>query len=329
MRACRTMLTHVHCRFEVRKVKANIYKNRKILIFFMIMIALASLGVRALIGYRFHETALMYVGIPFVIALVLIMVRPVNTVSWKKRYLIRLTDAFIIMFGSSVVLFEGFVCVVMFIPIYLIIMLLIFTAEWFNQRVKQKGRKNLSLHLLPALVLFSAFEGVSPEVSFDRNESVSVTRVVTASVAEIKHNLQQPMDLKTKRPWFLHLFPMPYEIKAGSLNAGDVHEIHFRYYRWFVTNVHEGKMLLEISQVEDDRIKTTFLEDTSYFSNYLRLKNTEIFLEALGPNQTRVTLRIDYERTLDPYWYFSPVSRYGVSKTADFLITEVLAHERH
>lgn len=293
------------------------------------MIALASLAVRALMHYNFHESALLYVGIPFVIALVLILVRPVGEVSWKKRYVIRLIDAFIIMLGSSVVLFEGFLCVVMFIPIYLLIMLSMFTFEWMKHRSKRKSRSTLSVHVLPVLILFSSFEGVSPEISFDRNESVSVTRIVHASVSEIKHNLRQPMALQKKRPWFLHLFPMPYMIDAGTLSAGDVHEIHFRYYRWFVTNVHEGKMLLEISQVEDERIKTTFLKDTSYISNYLRLKSTEILFNELGPDQTRVTLRIDYERTLDPYWYFSPVSRYGVSKTADFLITEVLTHGQH
>lgn len=310
-------------------MKPSIYTKRKKLVFWLVMIALASLAVRILGGYHFHESALLYVGIPFVIALVLILLRPVGEVSWKKRYLIRLMDAFIIMLGSSVVLFEGFVCVAMFIPIYLLIMLLMFLFEAFTQRARRKGRGTLSVHLLPALVLFSSFEGVSPETSFDRNESVIVTRVVSVSAAEIKNNLQQPMDLQTARPWFLHLFPMPYAINAGSLKAGDVHEIHFRYYRWFVTNLHEGKMLLQISQVEEDRIKTRFLEDTSYFSNYLHLKGTEILLEALGPEQTRVTLRIDYERTLDPYWYFAPVSRYGVSKTADFLITEVLTNDRH
>lgn len=291
------------------------------------MIALASLAIRALAHYRFHESALLYVGIPFVIALVLILVRPVDETSWKKRYVTRLIDAFIIMFGSSVVLFEGFVCVTMFIPIYLFVMLLMFLFETLKQRAKRNAQGTLSIHVLPVLILFSAFEGISPVISFDRNESVSVTRIVQASVAEIKHNLQQPMDLQTKRPWFLRLFPMPYKIDAGSLGAGDVHEIHFRYYRWFVTNVHEGTMLLEISEVDDDRIKTTFLKDSSYISNYLRIKSTEIILDALSQDQTRVTLRIDYERTLDPYWYFSPVSRYGVSKTADFLITEVLTHE--
>ena len=293
------------------------------------MIAVASLAVRALMHYRFHESALLYVGIPFAIALVLILVRPISDeVSWKKRYLIRLIDAFIIMLGSSVLLFEGFVCVVMFMPIYLVVILFMFIFEWLGLRAKRKNRGTLSVHLLPLLILTSSFEGIIPETSFERNESVSVTRIVNASVYEIKQNLRQPMDLQKKRPWFLHLFPMPYAIDAGSLNAGDVHEISFRYYRWFVTNVHEGKMLLEISQVEDDRIKTTFLEDTSYISNYLHFKSTEILFDELGPNQTRVTLRIDYERTLDPYWYFSPISRYGISKTADFLITEVLTHDK-
>ena len=65
----------------------------------------------------------------------------------------------------------------------------------------------------------------------------------------------------------------------------------------------------------------------SYFSNYLRLKGTEILLDELDAHHTRVTLRIDFERTLDPYWYFSPVSRYGVGKAAEFLFSEVIARE--
>lgn len=310
-------------------MKADIYKHRARLVFLLIMIAAMSLGVRLLIGYRFHETALLYVGIPFLIALVLILVRPTGHVSWKRDYLIRMMDAFIIMLGSSVVLFEGFVCVVMFMPIYLTVVLLVFISDYFSRRAKAKGRSTLSIHVLPLFIALSAAEGMDPQLSLDRNEQVSVSHVVQASVADIKNNLLQPMDLQKSRPWFLHLFPMPYEIKAGSLNVGDVHQIHLRYYRWFITNVHEGHMLLEISAVEANRIKTTFVEDTSYFSNYLCLKGTEILLEEIDANNTRVTLRIDYERILDPYWYFSPVSRYGVGKAAEFLITEVIAHERN
>jgi hypothetical protein len=185
------------------------------------------------------------------------------------------------------------------------------------------------MHVFPLLILLSAFEGVDPELSFSRNEQVSVTRVVTASAVEIKAHLLQPIHLQTSRPWFLYLFPMPYAVKAGSLSAGDVHEIYFRYYRWFVTNIHEGNMLLEISEVEDSYIRTTFVADTSYLSHYLRLKGTEILLEKFDDSNTRVTMSINYERTLDPYWYFSPVTRYGVTKMAEFLIEEVLIHEHN
>lgn len=298
--------------------------------FILISIAVASLAVRLLVDYRFHESALLYVGIPFAIALMLIMVRsPAENISWKVRYLNRLIDSFIIMLGSSVVLFEGFVCVVMFMPIYLTIILMVFIYDFAKHRASDKGHNSLNLNILPFLIVLSSLEGTNPELSFDRHEQVSVSRIVHVSVAEIKHNLQQPMDLQKSRPWFLHLFPMPYAIKAGSLSAGDVHEIHFRYHRWFFTNIHEGHMLLEISEVETDRVKTQFLNDTSYLSKYLRLKSTEILLREIDSHQTYVTLRVDFERILDPYWYFSPIERYGVRKTAEFLISEVIVREQN
>ncbi len=307
----------------------NIYFRYKFrLLFLFIMIAAGSIAIRILMKYNFDKSALLYIGIPFLISLGLIWVRnPAENPSLKKRYLNRLIDAFIIMLGSSIVLFEGFVCVVMAMPIYLIVILILFLVDLGQERARKRGKSTLSMHLLPLLIVISAFEGVTPQMSFNRQEHVSVSRVVEASIAEIKHNLIQPMELQKARPWFLHIFPMPYHIKAGTLSPGDVHEIHFQYYRWFVTNMHEGRMLLKIAEVEENRIKTTFLEDTSYISNYLRLQGTEITLDKIDEQHTRVTLRIDFERLLDPHWYFSPVERFGVSKTAEFLIAEVIARD--
>ncbi len=309
-------------------MKDSYFKNKPKLFILLISIAVVSILIRLLVNYNFDKTALLYIGIPFLVSLILIKIRNPNTSSsWKKLYINRLIDAFIIMFGSSIVLFEGFVCVVMFIPIYLIILLLMFLTEAFRQRAKKKGRGSLSVHILPLIIVISAFEGVNPEISFDRDETVTVSRVVQRSITDIKQNLVKPMNLQKSRPWFLTLFPMPYDIKAGSLEAGDIHEINFKYYRWFVTNLHEGRMLLEISQVSDNRIKTTFLEDTSYIAKYVSLKGTEIQLDKVDDAHTRITLIINYKRELDPYWYFSPIERYGISKTASFLITEVIARE--
>lgn len=307
----------------------NLYFKRKSrMVFILFSIAIASLAVRLLMNYRFHESALLYVGLPFVIAIALILLRsPAENIGWKRRYLNHLIDALIILLGSSVLLFEGFVCVAMFIPIYLAIMLFIFVFDLIRRWAKGKKRNHLSMHILPVLIALSSLEGVIPSLSFEREEQVVVTRVVTAGIAEIKHNLQLPMDLRKPRPWFLYLFPMPYEIQAASLTPGDVHKIHYRYYRWFVTNVHEGHMSLEIAEVEEDRVKTRILEDSSYIANYLHIKGTEIRLQKIDDTHTRVTLQIDFTRTLDPYWYFAPLERYGVGKAAEFLISEVIARE--
>ena len=311
-------------------MKNRYFNHKPRVLFVLIMIAGASISVRAIFHYNFHHSALLYVGIPFVIAMLLVLVRsPNENISWKRMYFNRVIDALIIMLGSSVVLFEGFVCVAMFIPIYLVIILLVFVSDFLIRRNRDKGQGSPGIHLFPLLILLSAMEGVNPNLSFDRSEQVRVSRVIPASVAEIKDNLKQPMNLQKPRPWFLHLFPMPYAIKAGTLAAGDVHEVHYRYYRWFFTNVHEGKMLLKILAVENNYIRTEFIEDTSYISHYLHLMSTEIRLDEMRPNNTRVTLRIKYERTLDPYWYFAPVTNYGVNKMAELLMKEVIAHEHY
>ena len=292
------------------------------------IIALLSLGVRLLMGYDFDKSALLYIGIPFIVSLLLIQFRdPEEAMNWKKRYRNRLIDAFIIMFASSVVLFEGFVCVVMFMPIYLLVITIMFLIELYRERAKKKGRGILSVNILPVLILLSAFEGTSPQLSYDRNEQVIVSRVVQSSIANIKNNLVQPISLDKTRPWFLELFPMPTKVISETLSPGDVHEIHFKYYRWFFTNVHEGRMLLEMTEVDENRIKTTFLDDTSYIANYIHLKGTEIQLEKIDNQYTRITLTINFKRILDPYWYFSPIERYGITKTASFLITEIIARD--
>ena len=56
-----------------QNMKSSIFTHRARLVFLLLMIGLASLAVRVLIGYRFHESALLYVGIPFLIALALIV----------------------------------------------------------------------------------------------------------------------------------------------------------------------------------------------------------------------------------------------------------------
>ena len=294
----------------------------------LLSVAFTTIDYKLLMAFGFHNTALPYVGIPFIVALILVIFRkPYIGAGWRRIHRNLLVDGLIIMFASSLLLGEGFICVLFSLPIYLLILAITYAATAAYKRAQERKSHRIGVHIIPLLIFLSAFEGVVPETSFDRYEQVTVTRIVPVPVSEIRANLIKPIQLQKDRPWFLGLFPMPYKIEAESLNPGDVHEIHLRYYRWFIANVHEGSMRLEISEVEANRVKTTFLSDTSYFSNYLELKGTEIRLNEIDAHRTEVSLNIDYNRKLDPYWYFGPIQRYGVGLTAGFLIDEVIARE--
>lgn len=83
-------------------------------------------------------------------------------------------------------------------------------------------------------------------------------------------------------------------------------------------------MQLQLTQVTDNYIRTRIIENDSYIANYLNLHGTEIFLEPISASQTKVTLRIHYQRTLDPAWYFGPVQEFAIARSSEFLIDEII-----
>lgn len=290
-----------------------------------LLIAASSLVIRILMHYRFNTSALLYIGVPFCIALVLMwLVKPNTEGSWKRKFLNLTLISLIVMLGSSIVLFEGFVCVVMFMPIYFFVILVVFILKYLAERYRNRKGSQLFSHILPLIIILSGFEGTHPEFSVQRNNQVTVTRVINANIGEINRQLINPIQLQKDRPLFLKLFPMPYKVKGGTLQEGDIHEIHFRYHRWFVTNTHEGSMHMKIETVGERKIKTIFIKDTSYIANYLKLTNIEILLEPINNQTTRVIFSISYQRLLDPAWYFEPLQQYGIKKSIEFIITEVV-----
>jgi hypothetical protein len=293
----------------------------------LVLVGVSSLIIRLLMQYDFHTSALLYVGLPYLISLAIVASHPMSDKDvWGHRYRDHNVIAMVVFLASSIVLFEGFVCIAFFMPIYFFLVWIVFLIHRLARNSK-KGSGKMYSSVIPILILLSAFEGVSENLSFDRESSVVVSKIANRSAAEIMTNLAKPIDLEKDRHWLLSIFPMPYEIEAGSLNAGDIHVVKTRYHRWVVTNTHEGELRLKIVEATDKKVRTQFLDDTTFFSAYLTPISTEITLDEIGENQTNITLRIDYRRKLDPAWYFYPLQQFAVSKMADFLIDEVMVRE--
>lgn len=293
------------------------------------IICACALGLRALLDSRFGSTALVYLAVPYLVSVTLFRFMPRS----QKRgawgwYINHLRDSTIVMLATSAVLFEGFICVLMFMPVYYLGVTVGFLALLWKDRADAAGGGTpLSVYLVPAVVLGLSLEGAVPWTFTPRTQSVTQSVVLDAGVDDLKANMARPIAFDQGRPWFLSIFPLPHRVEAGTLATGDVHTLHFTYRRWFVTNVHDGEMRLRIEEVGDRHVRTRVIDNTSYLAGYLSIDGTEVRFDERPDGRTEVSLTVHYTRLLDPAWYFGPLQRAAVNQSARYLIDTVIARE--
>ena len=284
-----------------------------------------ALAMYALLRGEVFHSSLLYIFIPYCISVAITAFRSYEEpTTLLKGYFGHLLTASTIFLGSMVLLGEGFVCIAFFLPIYLIVI----TVTYIGYAIKaRRDRGSKFGFVIPVVVLAISMEGTSASLSFERHTYVDVFRTSSLSVDEIKANLARPFTLDKKRHWLISIFPMPYHIDAGSLNAGDVHTVYTRYHRWFIANTHEGQSELLIESVSPNRIRTRVLSDTTYFSTYLNGTGTQIDLTPNAQGGTNIKFRLMYRRNLDPAWYFHPLQKFGVEKMGELIINELMIRE--
>ena len=293
----------------------------------LLLIGIGSVAVHLLIRAELHASALLYVGLPYLGALAIVIVRPPKSRErWWHAYRDFSLTSLVVFLGSSVVLFEGFVCVLFFLPIYFLVVSIGFVSDWLGARNDRKRGRTLGV-VLSVVVLGSSFEGTTEAFSAGRTAYAKASRIADLTPEQVMRNLTRPMDLDADRGWLLSVFPMPYRVDADSVEPGAVHRMHTRYHRWFVTNTHEGELHLEIVEREPNRLTTRVIHDTTFFSTYLSQIGSEVLLTPVAPNRTEISLRLDYRRNLHPAWYFHPLQQFAMHQMAAFFVDAVLARQ--
>lgn len=302
-------------------------RRRITMIALLIIAGLASIVIRLLVRHDLDHTAMLYMAVPYGVAVLITLIRPyAEHGRWWEKYISHSVSALVVFLMSSVVLFEGFICVLFFMPIYFLVVTLAFIAHGIA--VALDARKNRTLSLaIPLLVAVLSVEGTVDVMTLDRRATGTATATTEKSPQQLLQNLATPFELPASSDWMLALFPMPHAIEAGSLQPGDVHRVHTRYHRWFVTNTHEGVIEMRIDSVTPERVSVTVVRDTSYFSNYVRLDGSEIRFATDGEGGTTVSIEIRYERLLDPAWYFRPIQSHAMDAMASHLIEEVVIRD--
>lgn len=302
--------------------------KRVVAMTWLLIVGVSALLMHLLFITRLNHSALLYMLVPYSLAVVIIWFRNYSGAQTvKQKYWKHLVSTIAVFLATSIVLREGFICVIFFLPIYLVLVSIAFLYYLIKENKTNKISKKYS-SLIPMLVVALSLEGTIEPLTFPRDNQAVVSQTTNLSVEDIKQNMARPFKLEGEGHWMISMFPMPYRIDAGSLNEGDVHTAYIRYHRWFVTNTHEGSSELLIKRIIDTptstKITTEVLSDTTYFSSYLEIHGTEITLTPLIEGGTQIDLTINYQRKLDPAWYFHPLQKFGVSKMADSLINDIM-----
>jgi len=302
-------------------------QKRIVMLAVLFITGLASLAIHQLIRYDLDHSALLYLAVPYGVAVLITLLRPYGQhEKWWQPFVSHSLTALVVFLASSAVLFEGFICILFFMPIYFFVVTLAFVASWISV-VRDARRSKTYATAIPLLVVLFSFEGTTEVTTIDRHNTATATTSVSLSPQELLQNLATPFALPSSDDWMLGLFPMPHSIEAGSLEVGDIHRVHTRYHRWFVTNTHEGVIELRIDSVTPERITVSFVRDTSFFASYVTLIGSDIQFVTDQNGLTNVSLTVSYERRLDPAWYFQPIQQYAMRVMASHLIEEVIIRD--
>lgn len=155
----------------------------------LLIIGISALLIHLLIVTGLNHTALLYMLIPYGMAVAIIWFRNYSGAQTiKQKYWRHLVSTTAVFLATSIVLREGFICVIFFFPIYLVIISIAFLYFQIRENKRNKFGKKYS-SLIPILVVAFSFEGTIEPLTFPRENQVVVTQITSLSVEQIKQNM--------------------------------------------------------------------------------------------------------------------------------------------
>jgi hypothetical protein len=284
-------------------------------------VALASIAFRLISSNQLQQTAALFVGIPAILAIVVVLVVPPRSAIGVACKAVTVG-----LLVSLIFLGEGMLCVVMSAPLFYLVAIAVASVV---QRVRdgQQGSMTtlFSSALLLALVPMS-LEGVTELTTLGRAESISATKIVAAVPADVERALFEPPRFDRGLPPFLRAgFPSPLSTRIERRDGTARWVIELRGGEMRVNGMEPrtGDLVLELAEATPGRVRWRAVSDTSHMTHFLTWREVVVEWTAADAGKTEVTWTLRYDRGLDPAWYFGPWQRYAVRLAAGYLIDSV------
>jgi hypothetical protein len=287
--------------------------QRRIAAGVIISIGIATIFYRAIFSAGFGQTAALFVGIPTLlsIACVFAPTRSAGGVAIKS-----VTIALLL---SVVFLGEGILCVLMSAPLFYAVALLI--AVMGEAGASSNNGKFFSWIAFMAIAPMS-LEGVTPLTTISRGVTISESRVVTHSAADVAVAIETQPRFDRALPFYLSMgFPRPTSTRI----ANGQWIIRMRGGEMGLSGMEPraGDLVLDRDTRGTNFVSWRAVSDDSHMTHFLNWERSRVEWQAIDAQTTRVTWTLSYRRGLDPAWYFGPMERYAVHLAAGYLIDSV------
>ena len=273
-----------------------------------------SIGYRAVTGFGLGQTAVLFVGLPAILAIAVVRTPPARTATG-----VIFKTSTVVMLLAGILLGETLICMVIASPLVYLVGFLIGAPIDRARRARAHGSSTVGYHAIVAVVLLGGLEGAVPGLDVPRAAEVTVTRHVDATPAEVRAALARRPAFDRERPALLQIgFPQPAGGAGGGLEVGDRRAILIRGAGHYGTT-ETGRLVMDVTHSAPGGVTFTTIADTSRVADWLSWQESIVTWTAEGSG-TRVSWTLRYERELAPSWYFGPVQRGAVSLTAGYLI---------
>jgi hypothetical protein len=284
-------------------------------------VAVAAVVFRVLVAGGLQQTAALFVGIPALLAILVVF-----AVSPRSATGVACKAVTVGLLVSMLFLQEGMLCVVMSAPIfYAVAVAIATTMDWARRRHEKSANTLFSCLIVLALVPMS-LEGVTDFTTFDRDESVTESRIVRGSSSAVERALFEPPRFHRVRPLYLRAgFPSPVStrIERGTDRTLWVVQLRGGEMRLNGMEPRTGDLILELEEAQPGLVRWRAVSDTSHMTHFLTWRDVTVRWESVDASTTKVTWTLRYRRGLDPAWYFGPMERYAVRLAAGYLIDSV------
>jgi hypothetical protein len=255
-----------------------------------------------------EQSALLFIGIPAILAILLHQAPNAKSPMGKIMKGITLS---LLIFG--ILFIEGLACILVAAPLFYFVGFLVgLILKW-----KNGSQSKIRSGALGAILL-TGIEGSHHALSLDRSETIQVSKQLPMSTREAKDSLAAgPLLDNNCLPLFLKLgFPQPQSIQGNDLEVGSIWKIHFAGGEG-----KAGDLVVRVEESTASTVRFVTESDSSHIAHWLDWKEVTWTFSDTAKG-CLVSMTIDYDRQLDPGWYFAPVERFGVRQASQFFIDE-------